>query len=175
VTLPRPIDAQCQRRHESTAASTLAGSMTCKTPESLTRRIHGSCGWLAGIVATWRQDGRNLNGPCLAGKPPRRHLHRLSAPRVRVGPLLGRCDGVLVDSPTLLKPGQYRIKVATQLNRLMAEPFTYLDCLPRAFDQRFGVSGNFTVGSCHGYPLSLRVIVPAATRVCQFRPISDHC
>jgi len=114
-------------------------------------------------------------GPCLAGKPPRRDLHRLSAPRVRVGPLLGGCDGVLVDSPTLLKPGQYRIKVATQLNRLMAEPFTYLDCLPRAFDQRFGVSGNFTVGSCHGYPLSLRVIVPAATRVCQFRPISDHC
>ncbi len=76
-----------------------------------------------------------------------------------------------MDSPTFLKPGQYRIKVATQLNRLMAEPFACLDCLPRAFDQRFGAPGNFTVGSCHGYPLSLRVIIPATTRVCQFRPI----
>ena len=81
-------------------------------------------------------------------------------PRVRVGPLLGRCDGVLADSPTLLKSAQYRIKVAAQPNRLMAEPFTYLDCLPCAFDQRFGASDNFTVGSCHGYPLSVRVIIP---------------
>ena len=80
----------------------------------------------------------------------------------QLDPCLAVAIAFWLDSPTLLKPAQCRTKLATQLNRLMADPFAYLDCLLCVFDQRLDASDNFIVVSYHGYPTLGEIAMPTA-------------